>query len=63
MTTERMDEIFCEVGAEYGITTWWELFDGDEFEEVERRITEELGFDCWEDETFVAWYSEMADEL
>ena len=46
-----------------GITAWYELYDAEEFELVEERITEALGYDCWECEEFIAWNREMAEDL
>ena len=60
---EMFDTIFAEVMVELGLTGWWELFDSDEFEIVEERITEMLGYDCFEDADFLAWYREMAEDL
>jgi len=60
---EMFEAIFEEVMEELGLTEWWELADGDDFEIVEERITEALGHDCWEDVDFVAWHREMAEDL
>ena len=60
---EMFDAIFEEVMEMLGITAWYELFDADEFEIVEERITTELGYDCWECEEFIAWNREMAEDL
>ena len=57
------EQIFEEVMEQFGIKAWYELFDADEFEIVEERISIELGCDCWEDEKFVIWYREMAEDL
>lgn len=61
---ELFEEVFAEVMAEGSYEGWWELFDGEGFEEVERRIAERYGVeDAYEVEGFSAWASEMAMEL
>ena len=61
---ERFEEIFAEVMVEFGLTGWWELFDSEEFDEVERRICEAYGVaDATEVEGFTEWYNEMAMDL
>ena len=57
------EEIFEEVMEMVGVKAWYELFDSDNFEIVEERISAELGYDCWENEEFVAWHREMAEDL
>lgn len=57
------EQIFEEVMEQFGIKAWYELFDADDFKIVEERISVELGYDCWEDKEFVAWYREMAEDL
>lgn len=57
------EQIFEEIMKMIGVNAWYELFDADEFEIVEERISAELGYDCWENEEFVAWYREMAEDL
>lgn len=62
--TEIFEEIFWQVGDEMGLNSWWEIFDGDAFEEVERRIAQYFGVaDVWDVPEFSEWESEMADEL
>ena len=57
------EQIFEEVMEMVGASAWYELFDSDDFEIVEERISAELGYDCWENEEFVAWHREMAEDL
>ena len=57
------EQIFEEVMEMHGLEAWYELFDSDDFEIVEKRISAALGYDCWEDEEFIAWHREMAEEL
>lgn len=58
------DEIFEAVMDELGLSGWWELFDSDEFDEVERRIAERFSVaEVTEVEGFVEWYNIMAEEL
>ena len=57
------EQIFEEVMEMLGLEAWYELFDSDDFEIVEERISEALGYDCWEDEEFIAWHREMAEDL
>lgn len=62
--TEIFDEIFCQVGEEYGLTNWWEIYDSEAFDEVERRIAEYFGaVDAWFVPEFEEWADEMAREL
>ena len=64
MNEERFEEIFWEVAEKKDITNWWELFDSEEFDEVEQRITEEFKVeDAAEVEGFIKWYNIMAGEL
>ena len=57
------EQIFEEVMEMLGLEAWYELFDSDDFEIVEERISAALGYDCWKDEEFIAWHREMAEEL
>lgn len=58
------DEIFEAVMDELGLSGWWELFDSDEFDDVERRIAERFSVaEVTEVEGFVEWYNIMAEEL
>ena len=61
---EIFEEIFWEVADELNITTWWELFDSEDFEEVENRIAKAF------DEAnaanvpfFLEWNNQMAEDL
>ena len=56
-------QIFREVMAQVGAKAWYELFDSENFKIVEERITAKLGYNCWENEEFVIWHREMAEEL
>lgn len=60
---EKFDEIFAEVMAEKGINAWYKLYDNEDFEEVENRISEWLGYDCWNNNEFREWNHEMAMDL
>ena len=57
------EQIFEEVMEIIGVNAWYELFDSDDFEIVEERISIKLGYDCWENEEFIAWHREMAEDL
>ena len=57
------EQIFEEVMEMLELEAWYELFDSDDFEIVEERISAALGYDCCENEEFVAWYREMAEDL
>lgn len=59
----RFEEIFWEVAEEIGVTSWWELFDSENFGIVESRIAEEFGTGALESEEFIAWSNEMYWEL
>jgi len=70
---EKFLKIFVEIGQENGKENWFEIFDSDLFEEVERRIGIMLGWTEQGEELetklidnipeFSEWYSEMAEEL
>ena len=57
------DRIFEEVMHELGINAWYILFDSDAFELVEERISNQLGYDCWECAEFIFWHRDMAEDL
>ena len=58
------EEIFAEVMTEMGITEWYELFDSEGFDEVERRIAEVFGVESADEvDGFTEWASEMAMDL
>ena len=61
--TEIFEEIFWQVADELDITAWWELFDSEEFDEVENRIYERCGAEALESAEFIAWFNEMAEDL
>lgn len=60
---EKFDEIFEMVMDEKSINTWYDLYDSEDFEEVEKRISDMLGYDCWDNKEFCDWQHEMAMEL
>ena len=61
---EIFDEIFWEVADELNITTWWELFDSEDFEEVENRIAKAFDeADVADVPFFLDWHNEMAEDL
>jgi len=60
---EMFEEVFAEVMEELGLSEWYELFDSDEFAMVEERITERLGYDCYECEEFCDWERTMGEDL
>lgn len=61
---EIFDEIFWTVADELGISAWWELFDSDNFEEVEKRIAKAFDEeDAVEVPFFLDWSNEMAEDL
>lgn len=60
---ERFEEVFWAVADEQGYTVWYELYDSENFAQVEARITEMLGYDCWHSEDFRLWCHEMDEEL
>ena len=63
-TIEIFEEIFWQVGEEFGLTTWWEIFDSEAFEIVETRIAKQFGVsEVTEIEGYTEWYNEMAEEL
>ena len=61
---EIFEEIFWEVADELNITTWWELFDSEDFEEVENRIAKAFDeVDAADVPFFLDWHNEMAEDL
>ena len=61
---EIFEEIFWEVADELNITTWWELFDSEDFEEVENRIAKAFDeADAANVPFFLDWHNEMAEDL
>lgn len=63
MTIERMEKLFDQVMEQHGYSCWYELYDSPFFDEVEEAISAELGYNCYECETFVQWNRKMAAEL
>ena len=62
--TEIFEEIFWQVGEEYGLTGWWEIYDSEAFDEVEDRIAKRFGVaDASEVPEFSEWNDEMAGDL
>lgn len=63
-TIEIFEEIFWQVGEEFGLTAWWEIFDSEAFEIVETRIAKRFGVsEASEVKGFTMWETEMAEEL
>lgn len=60
---ELFDEVFFEVMEEKNYEEWYELYDSEDFNEVERRLEAILGEDPWNFKEFRAWDHEMAMEL
>ncbi len=61
---EIFDEIFWTVADELGLTGWWELFDSNDFEKVEKKIAKAFDEeDATEVPFFLDWYNEMAEDL
>ena len=61
---ETFDKIFWDVAEELGIANWWELFDSENFDEVEKRIAKAFNeTDASEVPSFTDWYNDMAGDL
>ena len=60
---EMFDKVFDEVMEENGLENWYELFDSDEFGEVEERVSNLLGYDCWDNDEFCDWVYYMSMSL
>lgn len=60
---EIFEEIFGEVMEENGFDGWWQLFDGEKMEEVNKGIAEKFGKEVEEVEGYSEWYNEMAADL
>lgn len=64
MNENTFEMVFWQVAEELGITKWWELFDNEGMDEVERRIAETFNMeDATEVDGFINWYNEMAMDL
>ena len=62
--TEMFERIFDEVMNEMNVGSWYELYDSENFEVVEKRIAKELGIeDAYENEEFCKWETEMYWDL
>lgn len=62
---ELFEEIFAAVCDEHD-ADWWEVFDGDLFNEVRARIMDRTGMTAEEledNDDFIDWTSTMADDL
>lgn len=58
------EEIFWTVADELGLSAWYELFDSEDMDEVDRRVALRFGVeDATEVEGYTDWYNEMAWEL
>ena len=56
--------VFDEVMKEKHLSGWWELFDSEDFAEVERRIAAVCGVSNVHDaQHYDEWAKEMADDL
>jgi len=61
---EIFEEIFDEVMEDLNIGAWWELFDDERFNEVEKRVAERFNVsDAYELDYFPSWVREMAADL
>lgn len=60
---EKFEEIFVKVMEEKDIKKWYELYDSEDFKEVENAVTEMLGYNCWDSKEFCDWQNEMAMDL
>jgi len=56
-------DIFWEVGEAFDRFDWWEIFDSDVFDEVEKAIAERFGAEVLDSDEFCDWYNEMAEDL
>lgn len=64
MDNEIFYDVLFEVGDENGKTAWYEIFDSDLMDEVDRRLIERFGVeDVWDIEGYGEWYDEMAGDL
>lgn len=63
MMQEMFEEVFSQVGQEFGCEGWWEVYDSDLFDVVCERISVRLGYDCWENTEFIMWQSQMGEDL
>lgn len=60
---EMFEEVFAEVMQELGLEAWYELYDSEDFDLVCHRISERLGYDCWESSEFIMWQCTMGEDL
>ena len=60
---DMFEKVFAEVMEELALSDWWELFDSEEFSMVEHRVSERLGYDCYDCEEFCDWARTMGEDL
>lgn len=71
--TEIFNRIFFEVCTELNAEGWWEVFDGEGFEEVVAEIADAMGITGADHDErldhlldipeFLGWYNTMAEDL
>lgn len=62
MLLELFEKVLMEQCAELGLE-WYEVFDGEAFEEVEAKIVAICGEEVLECEEYLEWVQEMAMDL
>lgn len=62
MLLELFEKVLMEQCAELGLE-WYEVFDGEVFEEVEAKIVAICGEEVLECEEYLEWVQEMAMDL
>ena len=60
---EKFEEIMAKVGADNGMTAWYEIVESEVMDKVEEAINAELGAGTTETEAYEAWFIEMTAEL
>lgn len=60
---EKFEEIFEAVMVEKGIEAWYELYDSEDFDDVEALIAETYGADVLESKEYVDWVTELYWDL
>ena len=60
---KKFEEIMAKVGADNGMTAWYEIIDSEVMDKVEEAINAELGAGTTETEAYEDWFNEMTAEL
>ena len=61
---DTLNEIMGRVGDKHGLNAWYEIFDSEYFDEVDKEICKYFNVDNVElVEGYADWYNELAQDL